>query len=87
MSRIACHQPALSKVVLGGDDEVDFDGVPNGDRLRDDLGLPWRLRDVGVTEEDFGGIAKDAMEDLIVASNPRKVESNDQVIDLLRTAW
>ena len=55
--------------------------------VRDDLGLPWRLRDVGVTEEDFGGIAKDAMEDLIVASNPRKVESNDQVIDLLRTAW
>jgi len=55
--------------------------------VRDDLKLPWRLRDVGVCEEDFDGIAKDALEDLIVASNPRKVESKDQVIDLLKRAW
>ncbi len=55
--------------------------------VRDDLGLPWRLRDVGVGEEDFDGIASDALEDLIVASNPRKIDSKDQVIDLLKTAW
>ncbi|MEE8172675.1 MAG: iron-containing alcohol dehydrogenase [Alphaproteobacteria bacterium] len=55
--------------------------------VRDDLGLPWRLRDVGVNEVDFDGIASDALEDLVVASNPRKVESKDQVIDLLKTAW
>ncbi len=55
--------------------------------VRDDLDLPWRLRDVGVNEEDFDGIAKDALEDLIVASNPRKVESRDQVIELLKGAW
>ncbi len=55
--------------------------------MRDDLDLPWRLRDVGVNEEDFDGIAKDALEDLIVASNPRKVESRDQVIELLKGAW
>ena len=55
--------------------------------IRDDLGLPWRLRDVGVNEEDFPGIAKDAMEDLIVASNPRMVESEQEVIELLRKAW
>lgn len=55
--------------------------------IRDDLGLPWRLRDVGVSETDFPGIAKDAMEDLIVASNPRLVKSEDEVIDLLKKAW
>jgi len=55
--------------------------------VRDDLKLPWRLRDVGVGEEDFDGIATDALEDLIVASNPRRVESKDQVIDLLKDAW
>jgi len=55
--------------------------------VRDDLGLPWRLRDVGVSETDFDGIASDALEDLVVASNPRKVESKDQVIELLKTAW
>jgi maleylacetate reductase len=55
--------------------------------VRDDLGLPWRLRDVGVSETDFDGIASDALEDLVVASNPRKIESKDQVIELLKTAW
>ena len=55
--------------------------------IRDDLGLPWRLRDVGVNEDDFPGIAKDAMEDLIVASNPRTVEGEEEVIELLRRAW
>ena len=55
--------------------------------VRDDLDLPWRLRDVGVNENDFDGIARDALEDLIVASNPRKIESKDQVINLLKTSW
>ena len=55
--------------------------------VRDDLKLPWRLRDVGVTENDFDGIARDALEDLIVASNPRKVESISQVVELLKSSW
>ena len=55
--------------------------------VRDDLGLPWRLRDVGVNEGEFGGIASDALNDMIVATNPRKIESRDQVIELLKTAW
>lgn len=55
--------------------------------VRDDLGLPWRLRDVGVGEDDFDGIASDALQDMIVATNPRKIESKDQLIELLKTAW
>ena len=55
--------------------------------VRDDLGLPWRLRDVGVSEDDFDGIASDALQDLIVATNPRKIDSKDQLIELLKTAW
>ena len=55
--------------------------------VREDMGLPWRLRDVGVTEDDFDGIAADALEDIIVAGNPRQVTSTDEVIDLLRQAW
>ncbi len=55
--------------------------------VRDDMGLPWRLRDVGVTHDDFPGIAADALEDIIVAGNPRPVTSTDQVIDLLHKAW
>ena len=55
--------------------------------VKDDMGLPWRLRDVGVGHDDFPGIAKDALEDIIVASNPRQVRSTDEVIDLLHKAW
>lgn len=55
--------------------------------VRDDLDLPWRLRDVGVNKEDFDAIAVDALEDVIVASNPRKIDSKEQVINILKTAW
>ncbi len=56
-------------------------------RLVADLELPHRLRDVGVSQEDFPALAKDAMEDMIVASNPRPVTSVEDVIELLHRAW
>lgn len=51
------------------------------------LGVPTRLRDVGVTEDDFAGIAKDALEDLVVATNPRPIRDREEVLALLRQAW
>lgn len=56
-------------------------------KLVTDLDLPHRLRDVGVTPDDFPAIAKDALEDLIVATNPRAVSSPDEIIALLKTAY
>ena len=56
-------------------------------QLTKDLDQPYRLRDVGVEENDFKGIAKDALEDLIVASNPRPVKTEQEVIDLLKEAY
>ena len=53
--------------------------------VRDDLDLLWRLRGVGA--EDFNGIAKDALEDLIFAPNSGKIESNDRAIEHLKGAW
>ncbi len=77
-------------VDVGGMSEEEA-AIAAGDEVlklvRDDMGLPWRLRDVGVTEDDFDGIARDALEDIIVASNPRQVQSKDDVIALLRQAW
>jgi len=52
-----------------------------------DLELPNRLRDVGVTVDDFPAIAKDALDDLVVATNPRPVGSVEDVIDVLHAAW
>ncbi len=55
-------------------------------RFVESLDLPTRLGQVGVAEADFGALAKDALEDLIVATNPRPVESEETVVELLRTA-
>lgn len=52
-----------------------------------DLGLPYRLREVGVEPEDFEAIAADALEDLIVAANPRQVSGTDEIVELLHSAY
>lgn len=51
------------------------------------LGQPTRLRDVGVERSDFPALAHDAMADLIVASNPRPVTGEDEVIAILERAY
>ena len=56
-------------------------------KLVRDLELPGTLREVGVEPDDFPAIAKDALEDLVVASNPRRVESVEDVINLLHSAY
>lgn len=55
--------------------------------VRDELGLPFRLRDLGVTHEDLPFVADAAMRDAIVATNPRPVKSAGEVLDLLKAAW
>ena len=52
-----------------------------------DLELPGRLREVGVMREDFMQLARDAMEDIIVATNPRPVQSVEEVIAVLEAAY
>jgi alcohol dehydrogenase class IV len=56
-------------------------------RLTEDLGLPHRLRDVGVEKSDFKALAEDALQDLIVATNPRPVTSPEVVIELFNQAY
>lgn len=68
-------------------------GATDGDaagavaRLIADLGLPTRLRDLGVEKAQFQQIAAGAMENLWVRTNPRPVRSPDDVIELLESAW
>jgi alcohol dehydrogenase len=51
------------------------------------LGLPTRLRDVGVEPPEFPALAHDAMADLIVASNPRPVKDEAEVVSILERAY
>lgn len=51
------------------------------------VGMPLRLRDLGVPEADLPAIAEDAMEDFFLRSNPRPVRDAAELVELLRRAW
>jgi maleylacetate reductase len=51
------------------------------------LGLPSRLRDVGVKPEQLDTIARQSMHDRWVHTNPRKIDGPPVVRELLDTAW
>lgn len=48
-----------------------------------DLGLPTRLKDVGVGREHFEAIANGAMQNMMVRSNPRPIDRPGDVIQIL----
>lgn len=65
-------------------------GVEAADCVRDlvaGLGLPTRLRDVGVRHEDFPLIAEKSMHDHAVKTNPRPIEKPADVQEILELAW
>jgi maleylacetate reductase len=52
-----------------------------------ELGLPQRLRDIGIPEADLPSIADEAMESKSVRANPRPVTGAQDVLGVLRAAW
>lgn len=51
------------------------------------LGLPRRLRDVGVSREQFPTIAENAMLDRHISTNPRPIGGPEDVLEILEMAW
>jgi maleylacetate reductase len=51
------------------------------------LGLPGRLRDVGVSRGQFDTIARESMHDHWVHTNPRRIDGPEAVRELLEAAW
>jgi len=51
------------------------------------LGMPVRLRDVGVPKEGIAKIAEDCMGDFYLHQNARKVKSADELLDVLNRMW
>ncbi|MBV9553741.1 MAG: iron-containing alcohol dehydrogenase [Alphaproteobacteria bacterium] len=65
-------------------------GAPAADlvaALIADLGLPSRLRDVGVGQEQLDRIAELSMHDRWIHTNPRKIEGPSVVRQILDAAW
>jgi alcohol dehydrogenase class IV len=55
--------------------------------LVSELGLPSRLREIGVTEAQLPVIADRTMNDMSVGANPRPVNDAAEVLELLQAAW
>lgn len=51
------------------------------------LGLPGRLRDMGVREADFDAIAERALDDPLIRNSPRKIAGAPDVKSILASAW
>lgn len=51
------------------------------------VGMPLRLRDVGVPEEGIEDIARDALTDFGLHRNVRPINDATELRDLLRAAW
>jgi alcohol dehydrogenase len=55
--------------------------------LREALGVPTRLRDLGVKREALAGVAAHVMHERGVYFNPRTVRGPEEVLELLERAW
>lgn len=56
-------------------------------KLISDLGMPTTLRDVNVRREHFEAIGNGAMQNMMVRSNPRRIDDPSQVKEILEMAW
>ena len=69
------------------DDEAACAAADGVENLRRSLGLPDRLRDVGVPEEGLELIASATLHDRALATNPRPVADAGPIMTVLRQAW
>ena len=51
------------------------------------LGMPVRLRDAGIPQQDIERIARDAMGDFYLHQNARKVKDQSELSELLKQMW
>ncbi len=75
---------ALVSQALGQPDVPAADLIQN---LVRELEMPHRLRDVGVTKDQFEAIARGGMQNMMVRSNPRPIKSPADILALLEQAW
>lgn len=80
---VNAEQQAMVAQALGAND----DAATAIAELVEALGLPARLRDVGVRREHYDAIAAGAMQNVFVRTNPRPVTDQTQVREILDMAW
>ena len=83
----AGSNPGRQELIAGAMGRPGDGAAPALAELVAELGLPMRLRDVGVTRQDFGPVAGKALGDMLVKNNPRPVRSAADIEEILELAW
>jgi maleylacetate reductase len=84
------NQPATADRQLLISEALQRPNMSAGDSVAElvsDLGLPSRLRDVGIRETDLQAIATEAATLPVVQSNPRPITGPGDIMEILRNAW
>jgi alcohol dehydrogenase class IV len=80
---------------LGSNPSIPLDGqaaaeaaIEEVERLRTDIGIPTRLRDLGVTEEMLPGFAAKAFAiKRLMRVNPRMPQNEGEILEIYRAAF
>lgn len=83
----AGSNPGRQELIAGAMGRPGDGAAPALAELVAELGLPMRLRDVGVTRQDFRPVAGKALGDMLVKNNPRPVRSAADIEEILELAW
>jgi len=86
-ARLAVVAQALGRHQTAADGDAPEAAIAAVEDLWKQLGIPRRLRDVGVTADMLRQIAEDARTDFFLHQNVRKVGSTDEVLQVLQAAW
>jgi maleylacetate reductase len=78
------RRQAVILAAMGGREETAADAVA---RLVADLGLPGRLRDVGVEPAQFAAVAEKAFTDMAIVGSPRRPGSPGDLVEILEMAY
>lgn len=85
-ARLARVAVAMGESSVTRDEVLAGNAIERVRRLCAELGLPSRLRDAGVKEEDLPKIAKKAFEDASHQTNPRKC-TEEELLGIARAAY
>jgi maleylacetate reductase len=83
----AASNPGRQALIATAMGQPNDGAAPALAELVAELGLPMRLREVGVTRQDFGPVAGKALGDMLVKNNPRPVRSAADIEEILELAW
>lgn len=87
VGRLALIAEALGASVSGSPEAAMADATRAIEKLFAHIGLPERLRDVGVPEEGLALLAADSAGDWFLHQNPRPVCGTADILEVLRAAW